>query len=37
MAALIVWRRRQPRAADGFEDDSVSSTESQLLDDELAA
>ena len=37
MAALIVWRRRQPREADGFEGDTVSSPEPQLLDDELAA
>ena len=37
MAALIVWCRLLPWVADGFEDDSVSSTESQLLDDELAA
>jgi hypothetical protein len=37
MAALIVWRRRQPGEADGATDDVQLSGEPQLLDDELAA
>lgn len=37
MAALIVWRRRQPGEADGITDDVQLSAEPQLLDDELAA
>jgi hypothetical protein len=37
MAALIVWRRRQPQEADGVTDEVQSPVEPQLLDDELAA
>ncbi len=37
LAALIVWKRRQPDEADGGTVDVLPAVESPLIDDELAA